>query len=292
MVKARQHSDRLFLGYSDFMRMLALFLVAYASLHGAATQPESVQDLVSRLSPEQKVLWDQSSQAFNAQQYAPALAAYKQLLEQLPGDAILSKFASEAAINLGDTNFALTTLKPLTTVNPDDWQAVSLMARACAESLDSACRDSNMAHLLDLHGRGITPRNLRQYMLERLKVGDNTLTILPSLEPVGFYKIYDLGRVFDAKGEIFMRITIESGDGDQSLFAKDHPKEAARGIRGFSLDGYRETGVNGNGQRTQTHFTYKFYVGQPSYEVVRQAFLDVASGKATPMSSRTGLVVQ
>jgi tetratricopeptide (TPR) repeat protein len=274
------------------MRILAVLLVAYASLDGAAVRSESVQDLVSRLSPEQKALWDQSSQSLNAQQYAAALAAYKQLLEQLPGDAILSKFASEAALNVGDSNFALTTLKPLTAANPDDWQAVSLMARACAESLDSACRDSNMAHLLDLHRRGMTPRSLRQYLLERLKVGDNTLVILPSLEPVGFYKIYDLGRVMDGKGEIFMRITIESGDGDQPLFAKQHPQEAAQGIRGFSLDAYRETGVNGNGQRTQTHFTYRFYVGQPPYELVRQAFLDVASGEATPVSSRTGLVVQ
>ena len=109
---------------------------------------------------------------------------------------------------------------------------------------------------------------------------------------MGVYKIYDLGRVVDASGKIFLRITIESSDGDQPLFAQEHPKEAERGMRAFTLDAYRESGLNSNGQRTQTHFTYQFYVGQPSYEDVRKAFLDIANGKAKPVSSRTGLVVQ
>jgi hypothetical protein len=277
-------------GYSDCMLRVTLLLFACALFEGA-TRLESVQDLVSRLSPEQKVLWDQSSHLFGAQQYAAALVIYKQLLTQLQGDAVLSKFASEAALNVGDSNFALTTLKPLAGVDPNDWQAVSLLARACAESGDAACRDVNMAHLLDLHRQGITPPNLRQYILERVKVGNNTLLILPSLEPIGFYKICDLGRVMDQNGQIFLRITIESGDEDQAFFAKEHPQEAAQGLRRFSLDAYQETGLNGNGQRTQTHFTYKFYVGQPAYEEVRQAFIDVVSGKVTPLSSRTGLIV-
>ncbi len=46
-----------------------------------------------------------------------------------------------------------------------------------------------------------------------VKVGEKTLFILPSLEPVGFYKIYDLGRLMHPNGRIFLRITIESGDG-------------------------------------------------------------------------------
>jgi hypothetical protein len=273
------------------MRLAVLFFVLCAGFPAAIALPESVQDLISRLSPEQKVLWDQASKAFSAQQYADALVTYKQLLGQLPGDAILSKFASEAALNVGESTFASTTLKPLAAIDPNDWQAISLLARACAGSGDAACRDSNMAHMLDLHRQGVAPPGLRQYILERVKVGDSTLVILPSLEPVGFYKIYDLGRVMDRNGKIFMRITIESGDEDQPAFTKQHPKEAAEGVRAFSLDAYQETGLNSNGQRTQTHFTYKSYVGQPSYQQVRQAFLDVASGNATPASSRSGVIV-
>ena len=75
------------------------------------------------------------------------------------------------------------------------------------------------------------------------------------------------------------------------MFEIEHPKEAAQGMRSFLLDAYRETGLNGNGQRTQTHYTYKFLVGQPSYDAVREAFLDIANGKTKPMSSRSNLVV-
>jgi hypothetical protein len=38
------------------------------------------------------------------------------------------------------------------------------------------------------------------------------------------------------------------------FFAKQHLKEAAAGAREFTLDAYRETGLNQAGQRTQTHF--------------------------------------
>jgi hypothetical protein len=274
------------------MRLAIPFLILSFTSTAAAPPPESVQDLIAKLDPEQKALWDQAAKAFNSQRYADALVTYKGLLAKIPSDPILSEFASEAALNSSDNAFALAILKPLAANDPNDWQAVSLLARACAESGDTACRDSNLAHLMELHKQGVAPPNLRQFVLERVKIGDNTLVVLPSLEPIGFYKVYDLGRLMDRNGNIFMRITIESGDFDQSTFAKEHPTEAALGTRAFSLDAYRETGLNGNGQRTQTHFTYRYYVGQPTYEQVRQAFIDVANGKATPSSSRTGLIVQ
>jgi hypothetical protein len=63
------------------------------------------------------------------------------------------------------------------------------------------------------------------------------------------------------------------------------------GLRRFSLDAYREMGLNSQGQRTQTHYTYEFFVGQPSYDKVREAFINVVNEKSKPISSRTGLTV-
>ena len=255
-----------------------------------APAKESAQDLAARFSPEQKQLFAQATGAFQAQRYTDALAAFKQLLSQLPGDPVLSKFASEAAINAADTGFALATLRPLAAADPDDWQTAALLTRACAESGDAACRDSGMAHLLDLHHRGVTPPRMQQYILEQIKAGENTLRILTSLEPWGAYKVYDLGQVSEREGKIFLRITLESSDGDQIEFAKEHPKEFAAGIRRFSLDAYRETGLNSQGQRTQTHYTFRLLDGQPDYATVRDEFLKIANGKATPVSSRTNLI--
>jgi hypothetical protein len=179
---------------------------------------ESVQDLVSRLTPEQKQQWQDAMQAFNTKHYADALARYKQLLTQLPEDAILSKFAGESSLNLGDPRFALDVLKPWASAHPEDWQATALLTRACAESGETNCRDAGMAHLLELHRQGITPPRMQQYILEQIKEGDNTLIIRTSLEPWGPYKVYDLGQVLNKEGKIFLRITLESSDADQGQF--------------------------------------------------------------------------
>ncbi len=255
------------------------------------SQMESTGDLVTRLNAQQKQQFDDATTAFRARRYRDALAIFKLLLDQLPGDAVLSKFASEAALNVGDTSFALKALQPVAQANPNDWQAAALLTRACADSGDTSCRDAGIAHMLDLHRRGITPQGMQQYVVEHIKVGGNTLVIRTSLEPWGYYQVYDLGEVSDGEGKIFLRITLESNDADQPMFAQEHPKEAADGLRSFSLDAYRETGFNSNGQRTQTHYTFKFFVGQPSYATVREEFIKVANGKSTAMSSRSNLIV-
>ncbi|MGI9071503.1 MAG: tetratricopeptide repeat protein [Bryobacteraceae bacterium] len=125
-------------------------------------ETESVQDLLNHLTPEQKQLFEQATKAFNAQRYSEALAVYKQMLTQLQRDPVISKFASEAALNTGDISFAMTVLKPLAAADPSDWQAAALLTRACAESGDRTCRDSGMAHMIDLHQRAITPPGMQQ----------------------------------------------------------------------------------------------------------------------------------
>jgi hypothetical protein len=277
---------------------LSMFLPESVFAQNTATSPaapvsqrETTEGLVAKLNPQQKQRFDEAGKLFGGQHYAEALPIYKQLLVELPADAMLSKFASEAAVNSGDAGYALTTLKPLAAADPDDWQFAALLTRACAESGDTACRDSGIAHMLDLRHRGVTPLGMRDYIVERVKVGENTLIIRTSLEPWGNYKIYAMGQVLNSSGLRFLHASLESSDFDQPLFAKEHPEEAAKGIRRFSLDGYLETGTNGQGQRTQTHVTYKFFDGQPSYATLREDFIQIAGGKAVPLSSRPGLVV-
>jgi len=273
--------------------ILGMSLIASAQGNPATpARPQESHDSNADLTPQQKQQFDSAKQAFGAQRYADALATFKQLLTELPGNPLLSKFAIEAALNAEDTAFALKTVKPIAQANPEDWQATALLVRACAESGDIPCRDSGMAQLADLHSRGLMPAGMQAYLVERVKVEKSILLIRMSLVPWGPYKVWMLGQVMDSEGRIFFRATLESSDADQVSFAKEHPEEAAKGIRRFSLDGYQETGTNSNGQRTQTHYSYKFYDGQPSYETIRQEFLKIASGKAVAISSRTNLVSQ
>jgi predicted Zn-dependent protease len=281
---------------ATLLAVLTLFYSSksFAQANPAASVPhrETTQDLVAKLNPQQKQQFDDAGKAYGAHRYADSLAIHQLLLKDFPGDPILLKFASEAALQNGDAAFAMKTLKPLAQADPDDWQAAAMLTRACAETGDKACRDAGMAHMLDLHGRGITPPQLQQYAVESVKLGDNALVINISLVPWGNYKVYDLGKVTDGAGKLLLSITLESNDFDQPGFAKEHPDEAAKGMRRFSIDTYRETGTDSAGHRTQTQGLYKFIDGQPPYETIREEFLKLASGQGSPIGSRTGLTVQ
>jgi hypothetical protein len=257
----------------------------------APIQMETRDELITKLNGEQKKVLDAATKAFGEKKFPEALAGFKELMGVLQGDVMLSKFASESALNAGDKEFALKTLRPIASANPDDWQAAALLTRACAESGDATCRDAGIAHMLDLRHRGLTPQGLRDYVVENVKVGEKTLIIRTSLEPWGGYHVYAMGQLADSDGRIAFRVALESGDFDQPEFAKVHPEEAAKGMRRFSLDGYQDSGVNSNGQKTQTHFTYKFLDGQPTYAQVREDFVEIAEGKTKAMSSRAGVVV-
>ncbi len=278
-------------------------LVVIASLLGAPIRAgcqanaakemhvETEEELDARLTPAQRQQFDAAKKAQLAKQYEEASADFKALLQDLPGDSLLTKWSSDTALEMGDSAYALGALKPLVLANFEDWQAVSMLARAAAESGDRQTRNAAMINLGMLRQHGITPPNMLDYVLERMKVGENVMTIRCSLVPWGPYKIYYIGRVADAKGVTFLHISLESSDGDQMLFAKQHANEAAAGLREFTLDAYRETGLNQAGQRTQAHFTYKYFMGQSPYDTVREEFTNIANGKISPISSRTGLIV-
>ena len=252
------------------------------------THLETAQELDARLTVNQRQQFEAAKRARQANDNQEALIVFKVLLQEVPNDALLMKFTSDAAIEAGDSAYAYALLRPLVQANFEDWQAVSMVARAAAETGDKQTRDAAMLNMTMLRQHGLS---LPQYPVERLMAGQDVMTVTCVLIPSPPYRPYYIGRVADAKGQIFMRVTLESSDDDQNSFAKDHSKEAAAGVRIFTLYAYRETGLNQAGQHTQSHFTYKFFTGLPSYDKVREEFLNVANGKAQSISSRTGLIV-
>lgn len=271
---------------------LSAACVAFAQTGGQNPAPDHVEtkeELTARLTAAQRQQFDQALHDGGLHQYAEALPILKSLLKDMPGDPLLSKFAADSAVNVGDDVFARDALKPVVMANVEDWQAVVLLVRACAQAGDITCRNAAMVHLAMLHSHGITPAKMQEYVVERVKTATGSVLIYASLEPFSQYRIYNLGEISDSNGARLLTTTVESSDFDQPLFAKQHPKEAADGLRSFSLDGYRNTGMDSSGHPTQTHYTYGFLIGQPSYDTVRNAFLDIASGKTKPISSRDNL---
>jgi Tetratricopeptide repeat len=241
------------------------------------------------LTPEEQAQFDAAGQKFGAEKYAEALAMYKPLVAAHPGNAQVMKFAAEAAINAGEKEYALGLLQPMEAANPDDWQATALLVRVYAETGDQQHRDAEMAHMVDLYKKGVVPARLQQYIVEKVQEKDKSILIWRSLTPWGNYHVYDYARVFDRQGQMLFRITVESNDFDHPEFAKEHPAEAAVGKRAFSLDGYKEGPAN-EMQRTETHMTFGFLVGEPSYDEVREDFVKIATGTWKPMSDSTHAV--
>jgi hypothetical protein len=259
------------------------------------TPPQHIEtrdELLSKLNADQKKQFDDATKAFGEQKYGDALSAFKTLLGALPDDSVLSKFASEAALNSGDNEFALKTLKPVAAANPDDWQTAALLTRAYAQSGDAKGRDAGIAQMMELKQKGLVPQRVRDYVVEQVKLGDKTLSIRTSLTPWGQFHVYAIGELTDANGQRLFRVALESDDIDQTAFGKEHPDEVAKGLRRFSLDGYQDSAPNDQGQRTTTHSTYKFLDGQPTYAETREEFLKIAQGQTNAFSSTQGQAKQ
>ena len=275
-----------------FALILATSAFRTATCQNSQTaQPSTPSQSLATLTPEEKQQFDLANKDSAAEKFADALVIHKSILAAHPGDPLFSKYASETAINTGDTAFAIKTLVPVESANTDDWQTASLLARAYAESGDKSHRDAEILHMADLQARGITPPRLQQYILEKVHTGDRTILIWNSVVPWGNYKIQNFARVTDNEGHLLLLISLENSDFDQPQFAKEHPKEAAAGARRYSLDGYKDTGTTSTGLKTQLHMTFKFFDGRPSYDVVRQEIIAAAIGKSSPMSSRSNLPV-
>jgi hypothetical protein len=249
---------------------------------------ETRDELLSKLNEGQKKQFDDATKAFDERKYGDALNLFKDLLWTVPNDPVLSKFASEAALNSGDNEFSLKAIKPVAAANPDDWQAAALLTRAFAQSGDAKGRDAGIAQMMELKQKGSVPQRVRDYVVEQVKLEDKTLSIRTSLTPWGQFHVYAIGELTDADGARVLRVALESDDVDQVSFAKEHPDEAAKGQRRFSLDGYQESAPNDQGQRTTTHSTYKFLDGQPTYAEIREEFIKIAQGQIRALSSTQG----
>ena len=117
-----------------------------------------------------------------------------------------------------------------------------------------------------------------------------TVRISDYIEPQSRFHIVLMAEFYDASGQRIRRIALESDDIDQVVFRKDHPDQAAAGVRIYSMDGYSDT-RNAQGQITgQMHADLCpvpgcFMTGRSAYELFRRTVL--GTNKAAPISSTT-----
>ena len=264
--------------------LLALTLAASAQTTPASQPP----------SPNQ-AQFREAVQAFQAKHFDLALADFKQLIaaDPPPTTSIRNLPPSPPSTSATPPSSSPRS-SPSNSPIPPTGKPRALLARAYAQTPAEPGhrqkRDEEVAAITRLHLQDPNSQlgKLRDFLLETVTQGDKTIQFYPALTPWGPYHVHLIARTFDPSGQPGLRMTLESGDGDQPLFAQQHPTETAAGQRSFSLDGYAPDQKSPDGQTIQTHYTFAFFTGQPSYDEVRQKVLDIATGKLKAMSSRSG----
>jgi hypothetical protein len=274
----------MFLRHKSLVLCLVLAALAAGSL--AAQEPVMRCDppagALANLSKAQKKTFMHSQSVFVAGHFADALGELRALLAQVPlgtpAQTALAERAAEAAIEAGDQATAITLLKPIEAHDGNDCLAHTLLARADAETGNSAERDAEITILTTLHQ--MNPNSpagkLDGFELEKhiFKSGDG-VAIGYLMHPTGPHHTHLTAEIADPSGNPLLMIELDSDDGDQVYFRETHPDLAAKGDRRYSLDAFFSDKLLQDSQGDH-HRTIQFYDGLPSYDVVRERILAIA----------------
>ena len=205
------------------------------------------------------------------------LANGRILLPALKPGTVLSdaitKLTAQAALETGDTNYALTLIKPLAELPPTDWVAAELLARLYAESENKELRDRQIAHLLDLHSHTSDKQFAEQltFTIQRIKLHSGYAVLLYPFKPLKPYNAYLIAEIWTNEGNMDYRIELESMGIDQLLFKAKKPGE-----RRFSIDTFVES------KKGEKQALMGFIDGIFDYDLMRDRLIEVANQEKTP----------
>ena len=236
---------------------------------------------LSRLNKAQKATFLKSQDTLLAGRYTEALKQLRDLLEELPVESpahlAVAERAAEAALYAGETEYAITLLKPVEKHDGSDCAARTLLARAYAENGKSAERDAELTALTTLHAQSprVPAGQLDMFLLEEHKLDSGgAVTIWYVLRPFGAMQTHLFAEVSGRSGSELVRIELNSDDGLQVYFKEQHPELAAKGERQYSLDAL----ALNHGK--PEHATIQYYDGIPAYDTVRQKIFEIAERAA------------
>lgn len=206
-----------------------------------------------------------------------ALAGFQEVTAGDPKNIVAYNMAGNCSLRLKDYPAAVVSFRKALELQPGESHNEAGLIEAYARAGMTPERDAEREHLVQIKSSGGLPPNFH-FVYDAFSVGDKNVEVVefyPDLSS-GYHFRYWFNEL-DVQGKQVYRIALESDDGDQTFFAKEHPKEAAAGQRRFSMDGYGQN----------THSTYRFYDGEPTYAQVRDEVMQSFSGKMKPSSSTT-----
>lgn len=238
-------------------------------------------DSLADLSPENRALFDAVRDAAQQGRDTDVLVDGRKLLSALKPDSALANFVTQltagAAIETGETSYALSLIKPFAEAHPNDWHAAALLVRACAESGENALRDQQIAHLLDLHKQTSDPdfAKLHVFPIQKVKLRSGYAVFLYPFEPLKPYNTYLVALIYTSDGKADYRLELGSEDADQAFFKPKKPGE-----RRFSIDSYRRNETNEKWPESQA--LYGFVDGVFDYDRMRDLMVKAANGEELP----------
>jgi len=269
----------------EILALGLLFLIVATCL--TAQQPaapddaENVRvdsDSLTDLTPENRALFDAVRDAAQQGRDADVLADGRKLLAALNPGSPLANFVAQltagSAIETGETDYALTLLKPYADAHPRDWHAAALLARASAEGGQKALRDQQIAHVIDLHKHTSDPNfaNKHIFPIQKVKLNSGYAVFLYPFEPLKPYNTYLVALIYTSDQKQDYRLELGSEDVDQAFFKAKKPGE-----RRFSIDSYRESEVDG--KKTESQALHGFVDGVFDYDRMRDLMVKTANGE-------------
>lgn len=213
--------------------------------------------------------------------YEQAYQIFKQQMDVFPKDARVSMLAAAAARQAGHLEEALSLYQHTAQLNPiypnhDLAQVIQIYAALNRwDDFDQARKTAREASIA---GDQFLPATTG-YVIEDINDGQRHIVVREYPVPFGRfhtrYRFQILSQA-DPQTRFTPYYDLESDDGDQMLFRRQHPDLAAAGQREYSLDTY---------PRINTQGLISFFDGEPTYETVRAIVLSSEANR--PMATTT-----
>jgi hypothetical protein len=245
---------------------------------GDAGKPQTQDDPLAELIPENRDLFNALREAAKEGRDADVLADGKKLIPGLQKDTPLADFVTlltaNAAAEAGETSYALSIAKPLSDAHGDDWRVAALLTRLYAESGNTELRDQQIVRLIDLHKRTSDPdfAKLHTFPIQKIQLHSGYALFLYPFEPLKPHNAYLIALIYTSDGKQDYRIEIDSEDVDQAFFKPKKP-----GDRRFSIDSYRQNGTNPDWPESQA--LHGFIDGVFGYDAMRDRIMQIANGE-------------
>jgi hypothetical protein len=183
---------------------------------GDKDHAQTPSDPLAGLTPENRSRFNELREAIKREDLTATLANGRILLPALkPGTVLVDsimKLTAQAALETGDTNYALTLIKPLAELPPTDWVAAELLTRLYAESGNKELRDNQIAHLLDLHSHTSDKQFADQptFTIQKIQLHSGYVVFLYPFKQLKPSNNYLTAEIWSSKGEYSYRIVIDS----------------------------------------------------------------------------------